>query len=195
MSSTASPAPPSDHLLRTLASVPVSNSVLDLGCGEGRHTVPLLRLGFPVHACDPDPSAVRATQSAISPLVGDDTARTCVQACPLEELSDIDEAFDWIICDRAERYATSMSELKALFQSAHTLLAPGGWLFVTVPSRSAAAEEANERTGGAHFSEDELEAARSHAGLSLSREPSRIDETQAPRLRALYRRTHPGASA
>lgn len=187
-------SPPSDTLLRTLASVPVSSSVLDLGCGEGRHTVPLLRLGFPVHACDPEPSAVQGTRAAIAPLVGTDTAQTCVQACPLDDLSAIDETFDWIVCDRAERYAGSTSELKTLFSAAHTLLTPGGWLFVTVPAPPESSQGGTVETDRVRFSEEDLEAVRRAAGFSLAREPSHVDESP-PRLRALYRRVDPEVPA
>jgi SAM-dependent methyltransferase len=180
---------PSDHLLRTLASVPVSSSVLDLGCGQGRHTEPLLRLGFPVHACDPEPAAVDATRTAIAPLVGEDTAETCVQTRPLSELASLDESFDWIVGDRAERYATTPDELTRLLEAARALLSPGGWLFVTVPT--AASNEDADASSGLVVSEAQLERCRDEAGLEVANAPSQIDEPASPRLRALYRRVDP----
>lgn len=180
--------PPSHHLLRTLASVPVSSSVLDLGCGHGRHTEPLLRLGFPVHACDPDPSAVKATREAVTSLVGEETAETCVQERPLSGLDAIDESFDWIVADRVERYADSPEDLTTLFRAAKDLLSPGGWLFVTVPTA-----EAGEDTWT--IGEEQLDACRTEAGLEIASEPSTIDEADPPRLRALYRRVEPETPA
>ena len=38
-------------MLRTMAAVSVESRVLDLECGDGDHTVSLLRLGFDVYAC------------------------------------------------------------------------------------------------------------------------------------------------
>jgi SAM-dependent methyltransferase len=184
---------PSDHLLRTLASVPVSSSVLDLGCGEGRHTEPLLRLGFPVHACDPEPAAVDATRDAIRSLVGDETADTCVQARPLGELTSIDESFDWIVADRVERYASSADELTTLLHAARDLLSPGGWLFVTIP-----ATDSSDQSGapaGLVVSEEQLDRCREEAGLEVANAPSKIDDTSPPRLRALYRRVDPKTPA
>ncbi len=193
MTTPADPLSPSDHLLRTLASVPVSSSVLDLGCGEGRHTEPLLRLGFPVHACDPEPTAVEATRDAIRSLVGDDTAETCVQARPLGAVASIDESFDWVVADRGERYASSLDELTTLFHAAHDLLSPGGWLFVTVPTTEA--DSNAERPAGLVVTEDQLDRCREAAGLEVASTPTRIDDTQPPRLRVLYRRVDPKTPA
>lgn len=192
---TASPDPlsPSDHLLRTLASVPVSSAVLDLGCGEGRHTEPLLRLGFPVHACDPEPAAVDATRAAIGPLVGEDTAETCVQTRSLNELPSIDDSFDWVVADRVERYASSVDDLATLFHAARDLLSPGGWLFVTLPTTDSPTDP--EAPAGLVVSEDQLDRCREEAGLEVASAPSTIDGTDPPRVRALYRRVDPKTPA
>lgn len=180
---------PSDHLLRTLASVPVSSSVLDLGCGRGRHTEPLLRLGFPVHACDPESSAVNTTRATIAPLVGEETAETCVQVRPLSALASLDESFDWIVADRAERYAASTDDLTMLFGVARELLVPGGWLFVTVPTAASDAED--DGSAGLIVTEAQLARCREDAGLEVATAPSQIDGSASPRLRALYRRVDP----
>ena len=193
MTASAEPLSPSDHLLRTLASVPVSSSILDLGCGEGRHTEPLLRLGFPVHACDPEPAAVDATRAAIRPLVGEETAETCVQTRSMDNLSAIDESFDWVVADRVERYASSVDDLKTLFHAAHHLLSPGGWFFVTLRTADSSAEP--EAPAGLVVSEDQLDRCREEAGLEVASAPSTIDGTHPPRVRALYRRVDPKTPA
>lgn len=179
--------PPSDTLLRTLAAVPVSSTILDLGCGRGRHTEPLLRLGFPVHACDPRPGAVEATRARVGDLLEADTAETCVRTTSLHELESIDETFNWIVADRAEIYASTEQELTALLTAGRRLLSPGGWMHVTVPA-------ANDEEGGGgppSFTDAALDHSRQKAGLDEAREVERVDASDGLRLRALYRRVEP----
>jgi SAM-dependent methyltransferase len=180
--------PPSDHLLRTLAAVPVSSTILDLGCGRGRHTEPLLRLGFPVHACDPRPDAVDATRARVQDLVGDTPVETAVQMTPLDAIDYPDETFDWVVADRAETYASTEDELRTLLAEARRLLTPGGWLYLTLP---AAAESEGAHAG--LYTAERLEALRTEVEFAEASAPSRIDGTN--RLRALYRRVDPQTPA
>lgn len=189
MSKTESIAP-SDHLLRTLAAVPVSSQILDFGCGYGRHTEPLLRLGFPVHACDPRPEAVEATRTRVEDLLGDGSVETTVQVTPLDSIEYPEETFNWIVADRVETYATSKPELQTVFEESRRLLKPGGWLYVTVPARP------DDRMGGTGFSIEIMETLREKADLVEAAEPERIeDEGAEPRLRAIYRCVEPQTPA
>ncbi len=184
--STHDPQAPSDHLLRTLAAVPVSSRILDLGCGEGRHTEPLLRLGFPVHACDPRPEAVEAARARVRDLIGADAVETSVQVTPLDALEDLDATFDWVVADAAETYVGDEDDLQVLLAESRRLLKPGGWLYLTLP----AAPEGEEGSGTA-FSLDTLERLRRQADLAEAGDPSRLDEGPTPRIRAIYRRVDP----
>lgn len=192
MSSSSDDPSPSDHLLRTLAAVPVSSSVLDLGCGRGRHTEPLLRLGFPVHACDPRPAAVEATRACIEDLVGEETAQTCVQVSSFDELDYPDDTFDWVVADRAEIYASTLEDFTAFLREGHRMLRPGGWLYVTVPTGPNGEEEGAPDPDQFQMSEEDMDACRNEVGLAVASELTRINEAGAPRLRALYRRVTPG---
>jgi SAM-dependent methyltransferase len=185
--------PPSDHLLRTMAAVPVSSSVLDLGCGRGRHTGPLLRLGFPVHACDPRPEAVEATRRVVADLIGEEDAQTCVRRAGLDALDYAEETFNWVVAHRTEVFANTDAELGRLLARARRLVVPGGWIYVSAPASEddvAAAEGA----GGNGAEEEEvpaierLEAQRRGAALALASEPEIARDAGSPRVRAIYRR-------
>ena len=177
---------PSDDLLRTMAAVPVSNAVLDLGCGAGRHTEALLRLSFPVHACDPREAAVAATRDTIEELVGRETAETCVQVADLEGLDFEEEMFDWVVADRAEIYAADPESLTDLLSHARRLLKPGGWVYLTVPDAGEGAE---------HFTQDEVEQARTAAELAEAEAPSATEGATGPRIQAIFRRVAPQTPA
>lgn len=184
------PAAPSDHLLRTLAAVPVSSQILDFGCGFGRHTEPLLRLGFPVHACDPRPDAVEATRGRVHDLIGENSVETMVQVTPLDGVDYPEETFNWIVADRAETYATSKEELQTVFEEGRRLLKPGGWLYVTVPASP------DDHVDGTGFSIEIMETLRKNADLAEATEPERVEEVESgPRLRAIYRCVEPRTSA
>jgi SAM-dependent methyltransferase len=178
-----------------LAAVPVSSQLLDLGCGEGRHTEPLLRLGFPVHACDPRSEAVEATRTRVEDLIGEGSVDTTVQVTPLDAIEYADATIDWVIADRAEIYVSNEDELRTLFEDVRRVLKPGGWLYLTLPAvpQQNTTGEGAESTG---FSIDAVEACRTDADLAEAQEPTRLEEDRSsPRVRALYRRVDPHTPA
>jgi len=193
---------PSDDLLRTMAAVPVQSAVLDLGCGEGRHTEPLLRLGFPVHACDPRPEAVAATRSLVADLIDEDTAEQCVGQATLETFDYPEETFDWVIAYRAEVYVETGDDLERLFTESRRVLKPGGWVYVTLPASEADLED-EERSGGdgrpveneddaTGFTMEQLDARRHEADLQVAKEPEIVHEEGGPRVHAIYRNVETG---
>jgi len=188
--SSSDPKAPSDHLLRTLAAVPVASQILDLGCGRGRHTESLLRLGFPVHACDPRPEAVEATRDRVADLIEADSAETVVQVTPLDGIEYPDATFDWVVADRAETYVDDGEALEVLLEESRRVLNPGGWLYITLP---AAPEEGTASASA--FTLDGLDQYRRDADLAEAGDPSRIEDGPTPRLRALYRRVDPQTPA
>ena len=193
-------APPLFHpLLRTLAAVPVSSHILDLGCGHGRHTEALLRLGFPVHACDPDPDAVDATRERIVPLLDDaDTAEQCVRVASFDGLDDLEDAFDWIVAAELERLVETVDDLRDLLVAARRLLKPGGWLYGVAPAAAVdrSREEHSAGDGASApipeetevpFTIQTLEDLREDVGLALSSAPEIDDDGPVPRVHAIYR--------
>lgn len=190
------PEEPSDHLLRTLAAVPVSSSILDLGCGQGRHTEPLLRLGFPVHACDPRPEAVEATRNRVQSLLGDKSVDQVVQVTPLGGIEYPDETFNWVVADGAEAYVSNSDDLSVLLEESRRLLKPGGWLYVTLPADpSTDADDRGLRTEAeGTFLVETLEESRKEANLAEAQEATQIEQEGDLRLRGLYRRVEPSSS-
>jgi len=189
MSSTLAPNPPSDQLLRTLASVPVSTPILDLGCDRGRHAEALLRLGFPMHACDPRAEAVTDTRAIVRELVDDETARSCVRQTSLDALDDLDVTFDWVIADRTEAYLDATADLAPLFQKARALLNPGGWLYLTLPAAPEENDEAGTHDDGAiSFAPSDLAPSDINTSFMEVQSPGRVGEHGEIRLHALYRR-------
>lgn len=192
---------PSDRLLRTLAAVPVSSPVLDLGCGAGQHTEALLRLGFPVHACDPRPDAVRETRARVQELVDEETAHSCVQEAALGALDALDVSFDWVVASRPEAFLGSASDLKVLLERGGRLLEPGGWLYLTVPAREDREEGGPPGDscalddGGLRFSASDLDVGRLDTELAESRAPERVEENGEVRIHAIYRRVTGQVSA
>lgn len=203
MSSSQSLEAPSDHLLRTLAAVPVSSQILDLGCGYGRHTEPLLRLGFPVHACDPRPEAVEATRSNVRDLVEEGSVESCVQEATLDALDYPEATFDWVVAAQAEIFVDTKEDLRALLEQSQDLLKPGGWLYITVhartdtsddPSSEKAEHSIAQEQSESRFTIEELEAQRSKTNLVEASRPTQIREHDMPRIRAIYRRVDPHPS-
>ena len=61
------PAPPSPWVMRFASLVAPGGRVLDLACGAGRHTRPLLEAGHAVTAVDRDPVALATLAAHASP--------------------------------------------------------------------------------------------------------------------------------
>ena len=132
-----------DFVLRTLASVPVDRYVLVLGCTDGHYTAPLLRLGFPVHACSADAEAVHATRSTIAALMEDPSEATeCVQRCTPTLDAYPDSVFDWVVAPHLNTYADVAPE--TAFDAVQRVLKPGGWTVLGVEPETvpAATDEA-----------------------------------------------------
>lgn len=177
---------PSDHLLRTLAAVPVSSNILDVGCGSGRHTEPLLRLGFPVHACDARADAVQTTRARIADLVGQETADQCVRTVALDGFGTYpDDAFDWIVAFNPTAYLSVEQDVAVLVNAMQRLLAPGGWLYVALAGPPA--PETNGAVVALELGPSQLDTFAEEAGLVSSVAAERVEEQDTPLVRAIYR--------
>jgi SAM-dependent methyltransferase len=148
--------------------VRAGDCVLDVGCGEGRHTFEALRRGAEVVSVDIDAGALRKTAWAAGSL-GPASGRLAVRA-DARALPFPDAAFDRVICaetlEHIDDDATAIDELARV-------LRPGGRLALTVPRYLpervcwALSREYRETPGG-HvriYRGSELRAAGEGAGL------------------------------
>ena len=175
---------PSDHLLRTLAPVPPSCNILEVGCGKGRHTESLLRLGFPVHACAADAESVAATRDRITDLVGPDTAATCVQHVPPGGFGTYpDDAFHWIVAHTPSGYVDVPEHLPGWLGSMRRLFIPGGWLYLAVGTPDPAANG----TSRPALRPDEMTAHALRSGLKTAEDAAQTDEEGGPLVRGIFR--------
>ncbi|MEM1044261.1 MAG: class I SAM-dependent methyltransferase [Bacteroidota bacterium] len=174
----APPRPPSAHLLRTMAAVPVQSRVLDLGCATGRHTEPLAQLGFDLWACDEDEAAVAATRDRLAETVGEEEAARRVTPARTAALGYPDDHFDWVVAYGTYDRAGSAAEVKEMLAETRRVLKNGGWV-LTAFRRALAGPAMTPETLAKLFAE---------AGLALAEDP--VEEEDV--VRGIFRRVDLG---
>ena len=162
----------SNHLLRTMAAVPVGGRVLALGAGS--HAGALAQLGFEVHACAVRAAAVEAVRAEVAAVVGEEGARQRVVPVPrLGALGYPDAFFGWVIAYDPDVPAATLPETLA---EARRVLEPGGWLYAALDLPDGAVLDALM---------DAADLARAEATDILEAAPRRL-------VRGIYRRVEPG---
>ena len=179
-------SPPSDHLLKTFAAVPVANRVLDLGCGHRCHAGPLALLGFDLHGCAVDADAVAALREVLTGIAGAGEARQRIVEVPrLDALGYPDAFFDWIVAYDVYGGDPTASTLPDALAESRRVLKPGGWIYVAVPVRK-------REEDGVGFTPETLHQTMQQADFALAEEPE-IRETEDRRLlEGIYRRVDTG---
>ncbi len=122
---------------------------LDLACGTGKSTLPLLSRGYSVEACDISEEMVRQAQLKL-PEYAD--------AFSVADMRDLPEMgpFDIVVClDDAINYLLSDEDLESTFAGVANVLAPGGIFAFDVNSlrtyRSSFAENDVREDEGVRF--------------------------------------------
>jgi SAM-dependent methyltransferase len=113
---------------RALALGLRGHRALDLACGTGKSTLPLLARGYSVRGCDISEGMIREAQRKLPELAD------AFSVADMRDLPDLGE-FDFVLClDDAINYLLSDEELEAAFAGVARVLAPGGILAFDVNS-------------------------------------------------------------
>jgi tellurite methyltransferase len=109
------------------------HTVLDLGCGNGRHTVALAKRGFDVTGLDIARSGLRETGFWLA-AEGCSAGLLCADTrTPLPIVSD---SFDAVLSTQVIHHAL-IAEVRTAIAEIRRVLRPGGIAFITVAGRKA----------------------------------------------------------
>jgi SAM-dependent methyltransferase len=134
---------------RALALGLSGQRALDLACGTGKSTLPLLARGYSVRGCDISEGMIREAQHKLPHLAD------AFSVADMRELPELGE-FDFVLClDDAVNYLLDDEELEAAFSGVARVLAPGGILAFDVNSlatyRTSFSETEVREQGGIFF--------------------------------------------
>lgn len=194
-------ADPSDHLLRTFGALPVKSRVLDLGCGHGLHTGPLVRLGFDVYACDTSPEVVDGLRASLDKDLGPDEAEKRVTVSRIDALGYPDDYFDWVVAFNVLQRMETRKEILEVLEEARRVIRPGGWLYLAVPALPDHTAERTEKGYAGDsgleptFTPRTLDELLAEAGYQVAERPSTAIEDGQRIVRAIYRRVEPNTPA
>ncbi len=107
-----------------------AKTLLDLGCGTGRHVVYFAQHGFSVHGLDNSPEGLRLTEQALRDAGL--TAHLHLQDM-YDPLPYADSSFDAIVAVQVIHHARNAT-IKQLIGELDRVLKPGGTIFVSVAS-------------------------------------------------------------
>lgn len=191
----------SDHLLRTFGVLPVASRVLDLGCGRGRHTDPLVRLGFDVYACDSSSEAIDDLRESLADELGSEEAEKRISVSRIDALGYPDDFFDWVVAYGVLARMETQKDILDVLGEARRVIRPGGWIYVTVPAipehagvdpeKGYAGDSGLEPT----FTARSLDELMTEAGFHVAERPSTALENGERTVRAVYRRVEPDTPA
>ena len=108
-----------------------ARTLLDLGCGTGRHVVYFAQHGFSVHGLDNAPEGLRLTEEALRGAGL--TAQLFLQDM-YAPLPYAGASFDAIIAVQVLHHAR-IATIRQLVGELERVLRPGGTIFISVPSR------------------------------------------------------------
>jgi cyclopropane fatty-acyl-phospholipid synthase-like methyltransferase len=105
-----------------------AQTLLDLGCGSGRHTVYLARQGFSVYGLDNAPQGIALTRQWLA----DEGLQADLQLHSMaDSLPYADAFFDGVVSVQVIHHAT-LATIRGIVHEIFRVLKKGGLLFVTV---------------------------------------------------------------
>jgi ubiquinone/menaquinone biosynthesis C-methylase UbiE len=106
-----------------------ARKILDLGCGQGRHTLLLSKKSFETFAMDISPTAAKTTKNALEKeglsaeiMVGD-----------MRKIAYPDNFFDAVLAWRS-LYLGKIDDVRKTFSEAKRILRPGGIIYTSIRS-------------------------------------------------------------
>ncbi|WP_035587202.1 class I SAM-dependent methyltransferase [Hippea jasoniae] len=108
-------------------------SVLDVGCGSGRHTLALLREGFSVTAVDTSETALGILKSLVNNFKENINDKLKIMQGDIKNMPFNNNSFDAILCWGVLHYLDT-EELKKAIKEMHRILKEGGLLALTLRS-------------------------------------------------------------
>jgi len=105
--------------------------VCDLGCGSGRHAIPMAKLGFTVVALDMSQKALLS----VADRARNEGLSIQTLRCALPNIPLADESFDAIVSTNVIHHA-KLADIKESISEIHRILSPGGYVLLTVFSKA-----------------------------------------------------------
>jgi SAM-dependent methyltransferase len=133
-------------------------SVLDLGCGNGRHVVHLAKEGFAATGLDISPTGLALTQNWLNE---ESQHAQLVLADMRNPLPIRDESFDCLLSTQVIHHAL-FAEVRSAIGEIWRILVPGGVAFVTVAGRIHDDTEYEEIEPGTYAPQTGFEAGLPH---------------------------------
>jgi trans-aconitate methyltransferase len=112
-------------LISSLAKPP--DPVIDLGCGTGRHTIPLLMLGFQVTAIDQSTHMLKLLKTKLNQVIKSSitTHTDLYQIKPTNHFQLV-----ILMWNAIHEIANNQANLERLFKKLHSLLKPNGCVLI-----------------------------------------------------------------
>lgn len=107
-------------------------TILDLGCGGGRHSELVLQLGFSLRSIDVNPQMIEFTRSRIKPYIKDKNLGEIVSYGSIENIPYLDELFDGIVTTGVLHQAKDLEEYKVTINELSRVLKPGGFITLNI---------------------------------------------------------------
>jgi SAM-dependent methyltransferase len=117
-------------LISGLLGLPRGARIVDLGCGPGRLTIALARLGYRVTAVDYVPAHLAALESTARDVGGLDVELIEADIC---KLPDFEKRFDAVVCWHTYANLEHGDAMECL-EGCHDALKPGGHLLLDMPA-------------------------------------------------------------
>lgn len=131
--------PGCSHVRDFLSKVksPSSKKVLDLGCGGGRNTEMLVKMGFDAHGVDSSTAMVQATRERLANFFSSREAATRIIQGSMLNLPYPADSFDLIVSTGVYHQARSERDYTQAISESSRVLKKGGWIVLNIFTNEA----------------------------------------------------------